>query len=128
MTRQEIVEQYEGYYFRGVNNLNDIEKNSIDIFDEYLLELSGGQEKIEEKLMENNFDSWTAEIFDNGNLKITYPGVNCTELYIADLQDSYDYLVVIEGDCMGLNYFDDLPVIKIKKIVAIFDKTGNQIK
>lgn len=128
MTRQEIAEKYQGYYFRGVNRLSDIEKNSIDIFDDYLLSLSGGQEEIEKKLMENNIDSWTVETLETGELKITYPGVNCTESYIADLQDSYDYLAVIEGEFQGWNYFDSLPVVAITKIIAIFDKEGNQIK
>lgn len=128
MTRQEICEEYQGYYFRCVNRLSDIEKNSIDIFDDYLLNLSGGQEEIEKKLMENNIDSWTVETLKTGELKITYPGVNCTESYIADLQDSYDYLAVIEGEFQGWNYFDSLPVVAITKVIAIFDKEGNQIK
>lgn len=128
MTRQEIAEKYEGFYFRGINDLNDIEKPSIDILDPEMVELSGGQEGIEQTLMDNNLETWYYETLEDGSVKLTYEGVNALTSYQAWIHDQYDFLAVLDADCLGGNLMDDGDIVRVNNIIAVFDKNGNQIR
>ena len=147
-----ISDQWEGkenISFRAVNDLEDITKPSIDIFNQNLIEEAGNaygltydedyneipynevKEKVLEKLLEqyqeNGLDVEYEELED-GSIKFTYPGVNTTNKFDSDVQASYKYFVVLEGEFEGLNYFDALPVISVTDIKAIYDAEGNKIK
>lgn len=127
MNRKEIENKYDGYYFRGVNDLADIEKPSIDILDAEQVELSGGREGIENTLMENNLDAWYYEELTDGSVRITYEGVNALTSYQSWLHDQYDYFCVLDAECIGGNFCGDGDIVEIRKIIAIFDKNGNQM-
>lgn len=148
---QEISDKWEGQEnigFRAVQNLENIMKPSIDIFDENQIREAGNAygltydedynelpyeelkekvlEKILEKYQENGLDV-TYEEMEDGSIKFTYPGVNTTESFNADLQGSYNYFVVLKGNTVGYNYFDDTPVKSVTDIKAIYDSNGNEI-
>ena len=146
-----ISEKWEGQEnigFRAVNNLEDITKSSIDIFEKEDIIQAGNAygftydedyneipyeevkekvfEKIQETYQENNLDVKYEKIKDG--FKFTYPGVNTTERFDSELQGSYKYFVVLEGDTEGYNYYDDTPVKSITDIKAVYDSNGNEVK
>jgi hypothetical protein len=130
MTRKEISEQYEGQnvYFRGVDNLDDIVKPSIDIIDKENVDFVGGKEGIENILMNNNLDSWYIETLEDESIKITYEGVNALTNYQDWIHDQYDFFAVIKGDCLGDNFMSDGDIVRVNEIIAVFNKEGNCIK
>lgn len=122
------LEKYENknYYFRGIDNLEDIKKNSIDILNPEMVNLSGGIEGIEDVLMNNNLDSWYIETLEDNSIKIEYEGVNALENYQSWIHDQYDYIAILEGDCLGENFNGDGAIISVKKVVAIYDRKNKK--
>lgn len=119
-----LLNENDDLYIRGVNNLEDIKKYSIDIFEGQLLELSGGVEEIENNLnvpysIEENTDS---------RIIIEYAGSNVSSEWDSMLTDQYHYIAVVKGDIQGDNYHNDGLIMNIDKIVAVFDKNGNEIE
>lgn len=141
-------EDQENIGFRAVNNLEDIKKPSIDIFGkDEIIEIGNingftydedynevpyeeVKEKVLDKLLEtyqnNNLDVEYEETEEG--YKFTYPGVNTTVSFDPNLQGSYEYLVVLEGETQGFNYFDETPVKSVDQIKAIYDSNGNEVK
>jgi len=111
-----------GYYLRAVNNIEDIKKDSIEILDAYMIELAGGIEEIENSLQV----PYSIETIEDG-IKIEYAGVNALRAYENWLQGQYDYIAVIDAEFQGYNLHQDGEIVKINRIIAVYDKTGNKI-
>jgi len=111
-----------GYYLRAVNNIEDIEKNSIEILNTYMIELAGGIEEIENSLQA----PFSIEAIEDG-IKIEYAGVNALRAYEDWLQGQYDFIAIIDADFQGYNLHQDGEIVRINRVIAVYDKTGNQI-
>ena len=119
----------KGFYLRGVNSLEDIQKNSIDILDSNMVELSDGIGGIDERLTDCNLNSWETEELEDGSIKITYSGVNALEDYQEWIHSQYKYIAVLDGECLGDNFNGDGTVISVNNIIAVFNQeTGEEIK
>lgn len=141
-------EGQENIGFRAVNKLEDIKKPSIDIFDREQIIQAGNaygftydedyneipyeevKEKVLDKLIETYQENGLEVKYEEteDGYKFTYPGVNTTEAFDSDLQGSYKYLVVLEGETEGYNYYDQTPVKSVDQIKAIYDSNGNEVK
>lgn len=124
---KEITENSKDEIFiRGINNLENITKNSIDIFDDYLTELAGGLEAIKNRLDECETPYTIQE--KNDKIIIEYDGSNVTYEFDNMLTEQYEFIAIVTGKSQGENFHADGDICKINKIITVFDKNGNQVE
>jgi hypothetical protein len=116
--RDDVFYRYLDSTHLQKDSLENLMAHSIDIFDDYLQELAGGKEGIENRLEKAGAGYEITE--EDGNIIVKYNGVNATTTPHSIVADQYDgVLVVFEGEIQGDNFYGDGAIVKCTKIVEV---------